>query len=47
MNWSEAKEYDKAIAQCRKAIELDPSFFLPHFVLGTIEMRAGKLFEGD
>jgi len=36
----EAKtEYDKAIAQCRKALELDPSFYLPHFVLGTIEMR--------
>jgi adenylate cyclase len=32
-------EYDKAIAQCRKALELDPSFFLPHFVLGTIEIR--------
>jgi adenylate cyclase len=37
---AEAKsEYDKAIAQCRKALELDPSFYLPHFVLGTIEMR--------
>jgi len=33
------REYDKAIAQCRKALELDPSFYLPHFVLGTIEMR--------
>jgi tetratricopeptide (TPR) repeat protein len=33
------KEYGKAIAQCRKALDLDPSFFLPHFVLGTIELR--------
>jgi adenylate cyclase len=36
------KEYDKAIAQCRKALELDPSFYLPHFVLGTIGMRAAE-----
>src|SRR5438309_340545 len=41
----EAKEeYDKAIAQCRKALELDPSFYLPHFVLGTIEMRAAETY---
>ena len=33
------REYDKAIAQCNKALELDPSFYLPHFVLGTIEAR--------
>jgi adenylate cyclase len=33
------REYDKAVAQCRKALELDPSFYLPHFVLGTIEIR--------
>jgi len=36
------KEYDKAIAQCRKALELDPSFFLPHFVVGTIELRGSN-----
>ena len=42
---AEAKtEYDKAIAQCRKALELDPSFYLPHFVLGTIEMRAAETY---
>jgi len=36
----EAKtEYDKAIAQCHKALGLDPTFYLPHFVLGTIEVR--------
>ena len=42
---AEAKtEYDKAIAQCRKALELDPTFYLPHFVLGTIEMRAPETY---
>jgi len=35
------KDYDKAIAQCRKALELDPSFFVAHFVLGWIEMKRG------
>jgi adenylate cyclase len=38
------REYDKAIAQCHKALELDPSFYLPHFVLGTIEMRAAETY---
>jgi class 3 adenylate cyclase/TolB-like protein len=33
------KDYDKAAAQCRKALELDPSFYLPHFVLGWIEIK--------
>jgi TolB-like protein/Tfp pilus assembly protein PilF len=35
------KDYDKAIAQCHKAMELDPSFYLPHFVLGWIEIARG------
>jgi serine/threonine-protein kinase len=35
------KDYDKAIAQCRKALELDPSFYLPHFALGWIELERG------
>src|SRR5437016_12966868 len=38
------REYDKATAQCRKALELDPSFYLPHFVLGTIELRAAETY---
>jgi adenylate cyclase len=38
------QEYDKAMAQCRKALELDPSFYLPHFVLGTIEMRVPEMY---
>jgi len=35
------KDYDKAIAQCHKALELDPSFYLPHFVMGWIEVKRG------
>ena len=35
------KDYDMAIAQCRKALELDPSFYLPHFVLGWIALQRG------
>ena len=35
------KDYDKAIAQGHKAMELDPSSFLPHFVLGWIEIHRG------
>jgi len=31
--------YDKAITQCQKALALDPGFFLPHFVLGLIEIH--------
>src|SRR5437868_9356785 len=38
------REYDKATAQCQKALELDPSFYLPHFVLGTIELRAAETY---
>jgi tetratricopeptide (TPR) repeat protein len=36
------KNYDKGIAQCRKALELDPSFFAAHFVLGWIELERGE-----
>jgi tetratricopeptide (TPR) repeat protein len=35
------KDYDKGIAQCHKALELDPSFYLPHFVMGWIEIARG------
>ena len=38
------REYDAAIAQCHKALELDPSFYLPHFVLGTIGMRVPETY---
>lgn len=36
------KNYDKGIAQCRKALDLDPSFFAAHFVLGWIELERGE-----
>jgi TolB-like protein/Flp pilus assembly protein TadD len=36
------KDYDKAEAQCRKALELDPSFDLARFVLGWVEMQRGN-----
>jgi TolB-like protein/Flp pilus assembly protein TadD len=36
------KDYDAAIAQSHKAMELDPSFFLPHFGLGWIEILRGN-----
>ncbi len=40
---AEAKaDYDKANAQCQKAMELDPSFYLPHTVLGINEMHRGN-----
>lgn len=32
------KDYERAIAQCHKALELDRSFYLPHMVLGWIEV---------
>jgi serine/threonine-protein kinase len=34
-------QYDRAIAQCRKGLELDPNFWLAHFVLGWIELEKG------
>jgi adenylate cyclase len=39
--YSLKKEYDKGIAQCRKALDLDPNFYLAHFVLGWIEIQRG------
>ena len=39
--YSLKKEYDKGIAQCRKALDLDPNFYLAHFVLGWIEVQRG------
>jgi TolB-like protein/tetratricopeptide (TPR) repeat protein/class 3 adenylate cyclase len=35
------KDYDKGITQCHKALELDPNFYLPHLVLGWIEVERG------
>ena len=39
--YSLKKEYDKGIAQCRKALDLDPNLYLAHFVLGWIEVQRG------
>src|SRR4030095_10061528 len=39
--YSLKKEYDKGIAQCRKALDLDPNFYLANFVLGWIEVQRG------
>src|SRR5437660_311257 len=36
------KHYDKAIAQCYKAMELDPTFFLPHFAVAWIHILRGN-----
>ncbi|HSP61624.1 MAG TPA: adenylate/guanylate cyclase domain-containing protein, partial [Pyrinomonadaceae bacterium] len=36
------KDYEKAAEQCRKALALDPSFYLPHFALGWIELQRGN-----
>jgi adenylate cyclase len=33
--------YNNAEAQCRKALGLDPSFYLPHFVLAWINIKRG------
>lgn len=40
------KNYDQAIAQMRKALELDPSVARAHFQLGLTLVEAGKLDEG-
>jgi adenylate cyclase len=34
-------DYNNAEAQCRKALELDPSLYLPHFVLAWINIKRG------
>jgi len=39
--YSLKREYDKGIAQCRKALDLDPNFYLAHFVWGWIEIQRG------
>jgi len=39
--YSAQRNYNKAIEACHKAMELDPSSYLPHFVLGRIELQLG------
>jgi len=37
-----AREYDKAIAECRDALELDANYFLLHYLLGRCYARKGS-----
>src|SRR5262249_28978070 len=39
--YSLQRNYNKAIEQCQKALELDPNFYLSHFVMGRIEVQLG------
>jgi adenylate cyclase len=39
--YSLQRNYNKAIEQCQKAMELDPSSYLPHFVMGRVELQLG------
>jgi tetratricopeptide (TPR) repeat protein len=34
-------DYNNAEAQCRKALELEPGFYLPHFALAWIDIKRG------
>jgi serine/threonine protein kinase/Flp pilus assembly protein TadD len=37
-----SRQYDQCVSQCRKTIELDPSFFASHFVCGLGLEQLGK-----
>jgi TolB-like protein len=41
-----AREFDRSIAECREALELDPGDFLLHFLLGRALVRKGRVREG-
>lgn len=36
------RDYQRATQESKKAIELDPDFFMPHFILGRAYIRMGK-----
>jgi TolB-like protein/Flp pilus assembly protein TadD len=38
-----ARDFDRAIAECRDALQLDRSYFLLHFLLGHALIRKGRL----
>jgi DNA-binding winged helix-turn-helix (wHTH) protein/TolB-like protein/tetratricopeptide (TPR) repeat protein len=42
-----AREYDKAEAQCKKVVEMDPNFVMAHLYLLPIYVRQGKLGEAN
>jgi TolB-like protein/Tfp pilus assembly protein PilF len=35
------REFQRAIEECEKALDLDPEHFMPHFILGRAYMRMG------
>ncbi|HMD31829.1 MAG TPA: tetratricopeptide repeat protein [Candidatus Acidoferrales bacterium] len=41
-----ARDFDRSIAECRDAINLDPSDFLLHFLLGRALLRKGLVRQG-
>lgn len=40
------RRYDQAILQCRKGVALAPNYFLPHLVIGLIELKRGNTRRG-
>lgn len=36
------RDYERAAQESRKAMELDPDYFVPHFILGRAYVRMGK-----
>jgi TolB-like protein/Tfp pilus assembly protein PilF len=36
-----AREFDKAAAECEKALRMDPNYFLVHYIFGRTYMRLG------
>ena len=40
-----ARRYEAAIAQCRRALELDPDYILAHFNLGCVLVETGQTGE--
>jgi len=41
-----AKRFDEAIDQCRKTLEMDPSFSITHSLLGRVYLAKGLYQEG-
>jgi serine/threonine protein kinase len=37
-----ARQRERAVAQCRKLLELEPGFWVAHLLLGTCELRGGE-----
>lgn len=39
------RDYERAVQESKKAMELDPDYFMPHFILGRAYARLGKASE--